>query len=609
MYADFFNEGLALFERGTQPGSEKALSLAIKKFKDAATLQPQSFELWHAWGMTLAHMGKVRKENRFLVRAKEKYQKALPLLEGQPVEIQAEFYWDYAFVWSELASYSQEALDWQLALDAYRKAADLKNNLPTEFWHDYGHTCLQLAGKINDIHHYVKAINCFKHALSLENASDLGWGSLADALTALYSHTHDEDHFSQANECFAAVAQLRPEDVEQWLAWAQFLCESGKRNGDIKRLRSCIEKCHRAYVCDPEDPLASAIWGEALAFIGEISDRHDLIQEGLSKIVEADADDIDVLYCYGMCLLSFARYFNDFDYYYQAIERFQFGLSIDRTSHRLWNGLATVYAIIGQVDPDKESLEKACRFYTKAIDLIPSSYYIFDYALALSKLGEMTRDAKILEDALLQFERVLSVQKNAIYIHPDWLFHYACTLDHFADFHDEDSYYTRAIEILSHVLMIDPDFPGVHHRLGLTFSHLGELTSDVDCFYRAVHHFRLAAKHDEENDQIIADWGVSLMNLADHTPDLNEADQLRREAEHKIIQAAKLGNLQAYYHLSGLYSLLGQYEKSLRFLEKAHSYNSLPSIDEIMDDDWLDGLRCTSGFQEMLPLLEKKTNM
>jgi tetratricopeptide (TPR) repeat protein len=608
----FFQQGLSLFEYGNEEGREKALLLAGKKFKMAASLNPGHFETWQAWGNALSLLGATFREHHYFIEAEEKYRKALALSENQSSEILAELHWDYGIVYSHLAQHSGEALDLQLTLDSFQKASSSQDNLPSEFWNDFGNASLDLAARINDIRLYVKAINCFKHAISTAISCYEGWVYLAKALQMLYDHTHDEDHFSQANECFAAAAQLRPQNAELWLNWAKFLCESGRRNQDAKRLRSCIEKCHRAYACDHDCAYVLAIWAEALALLGDLSDRLDLIYESQNKISEAaqkTRDAPDIWFSYGICLSCFGHYFNDFDYYYQAIEKFQYGLSLDRTNDRLWHAIASAYAIIGHLEIDVEAFERSCRFYTKAIDLKASSYYIFDHALALSKLGEMSHDQKWVEQAVSQFERALNLQKNAVYIHPEWLFQYACALDTLGDFYEEDFYYLRTVEILSHVLMIDPDFPQVHHRLALAFSHLGELLGEIDHFYRAIHHFRLASKHDEENDQIILDWGLTLINIAQHSPDSTEADQLYREAEHKITQSARLGNLHAYYHLGCLYSIMGQYEKAMRFIEKADEFESLPPLDEIHQDDWLDGLRSTIDFREFLAQLEKRPNL
>lgn len=606
----YFRQALAFFEYGSEKGKEKALLLCSKKLKMALSLGLESFDLWHLWGKTLSLLGLAHRENHYFLEASEKYRKALSLSENQPSDIMTDLHWDYGVVWTHIAYHSGEALDLHFAMESFQKASSISSTLPSEFWIDFGTACLELATRINDIRLYVKAINCFKHAISTASASCYqGWMQLASALQQLYSQTHDEDHFSQANECFSAAAQLAPQEIKLWLQWAQFLCESGRRNQDIKRLRSCIEKCHRVHALTPDLALTLAIWGEALAALGDLTERLDLIYEAQNKISEAvqlDKNDPDVWYSYGMCLNSFGKYFNDYDYYYQAIEKFQCGISMDRTYHRHWHAIANCYSTIGLLEGDIEALERSCRFYTKAIDLSSSTFYVLDYAMALARLGEMTHDQQWLEHALVQFEQALNLQKNAAYIHPDWLFHYACTLDMLGDFHEEESYYTKAIEIFSHVLMIDPDFPPVHHRLALAFSHLGEFSGEIDHFYRAVHHFRLGTKHDEENDHTILDWGITLINIAHRAQDSSEADQCYREAEHKLSQSAKLGNVGAFYHLGCLYSLLGQYEKAMRFLEKADTFEALPPIEELLEDDWLDGVKETPLFRDFLSQLENR---
>ncbi len=605
----YLRQGLALFEYGSEEGKEKTLLAASKKFKFAIQHDPQLVEAWHAWGNTLFLLGKTYREHHYFQDAEDKYRNALTAIQDQPYESLAELFWDYGTAWIKLAEHSQEAIDWQFALNAFQKASAHQTELPAEFWVDFGYATHALAEKISDIRLNVKAVSCFKHAVSINFSSYEGWSNLAKTMQALYNQTHDEDHFSQANECFASSAQLKPQEISLWLDWAQFLLDSGKRNQDIKRLRSSIEKCHRVYAIDPDLPLALAIWAEALALLGEITDRLDLIYEAQNKISEArelDEESCDICYSYGMCLTSFANYFGDYDHYYQAIEQFQHGLSIDRTSTRLWHALGKTYASVGDLENDTEALELSLRFFTKAIDLNPSSQIHFDHALVLFNLGDIAHEKRWIELSVAEFEMALSMQKNAIYLHPDWLFHYACALDKMGDIEEEEPFYTRAIEIFSHVLMIDPDFPYVQHHLALALSHLGELLGDIEQFRRAVHYFRLAAKHDEENDQILLDFAIALVNIGERTRDKTEAEQLYQEAEHKLTQSARLGNAQAFYQLGGLYSILCQNEKAMRFLEKAEEFESLPPIEELLSDEWLDGVRSTSEFHTFLSKLEKK---
>ncbi len=605
---NYYSQGLSLFEFAHDEGKEKVLLLASKKFKMATTLDPGYFDAWQAWGSLLCTLGINTGEHHYFKEAREKLNQAVTLSQGQGRDALSELYWDLGIVFAHLAEHSGEALDWHQAIEAFQLALSFQDKLESDFWNDFGYACLTFAGHINDNRFYIKAIQCLKTAVSLDPRALDSWILLADALEKLYLQTHDEDHFSQASDCFAQATQIQPLNSEVWLNWAKFLCDSAKRTADVKRLRMSVEKSHRAYGIDSENPMIQAIWAEALALLGNYTDRLDLIYDAQNKIcesIEKQSEDPDIWYSYGICMQAFGHYFDDSDYYYQAIEKFQAGLSIDRTCYRHWHAIGWTYSLLGELENNTEDLELSLRFFQKAIDLHPSTYYLFDYASALWKLGEMTQLQKWLEEASSQFERLLNLQKNAVYVHPDWLFPYACTLDALGDFYEEEFYYLRAIEMFSHILMIDPDFHLVHHRLGLALSHLGELSSESDHFYKAIHHYRLSLKNDEENDVILLDWAATLIGLATHSHDSSESDQFFKEAEHKIHAAMRLGNLQSYYYLACLFSLQGQCDQGMRCLEKAKSCAALPPLDELLQDEWLDNVRSTGDFQGFISQIDR----
>jgi tetratricopeptide (TPR) repeat protein len=603
-----YRQGLALFEYGSEAGREKVLRLAAKKFRVCTQLDPRFLSAWQAWGDLLNCQAILTGQWQFFDQAKEKFAKAIELNASANSSTDAELHWHYGFALLELAKHSGEAIDYQKAIDAFQHASSHPELFNEEFWVCFGKACKELGLRIGDIRLLVKSLHCFKHAVTLAVACFEAWRCMADTLRLLYERTHDEDHFSQANECFSAGAQLKPDSIEIWIDWAVFLYESGKRAHDLKRIRSAIEKCQRAAALDRTNTRLLAIWAECLASMGEITERLDLLHEAFNKVSEAASfspHDLTVCLAHGNCLQAFGHYYQDCDYYYQAIEAWQAGLSQDRTSHRLWHAIACTYLMVGTIESDVESIERSCHFFNKACDLNGSSVYFFDYALALSKLGEMNRKVEWLEQSIVYFEKALGLQKNAAYLHPEWLFYYACTIDMLGDYHEDPSIYSRSIEIFSHVLTIDPDFPMIHHRLGLAFTHMGELLNELEYFQRAVHCMRLAARRDEDNDQILLDWAIALINLAQYSQDAAEADASLREAELKLTQACKLGNLQAYYQMACLNSLLGNYERAMRFIEKADEFDSLPPMDELLQDEWLDGLRATPYFREFIHRIEK----
>lgn len=612
-YKLHYDQGLSLLEFSGEKGKEKFLLLATKRFKSSVKLNPASFEGWHEWGNALFLLGKNTQEHHYFLEAEAKYKKAISICKGQPGDILSDLYWSYGSIWSLISQKSKEPSDMLIALQAFQKAHNYQDDLPVDFWHNYGYTNLNLGLHLNDLRYFTQGIHCFKNAVSILISSFESWVHLAKALSTLYSFTHDEDHFIQANECYTTAAQLNSKNADLWFQWAKLLNESGKLIKDPKRVRSAIEKCHHAHGIDKTNPLIMGVWSESLATLGVLNDKvtyiHDA-QNKISELLEEESEqNPELFYSYGYILFCLGQYFNDLDYFYQAIEKFQEGLSLDRTYHKLWHALAHSYTHAAQLDTNECSFDKAHRFYQKAITLQGNSLYHFDYGYSLLKYGEQTLDQKIFEAASNHFELALNLQKDAIYLHPDWLFHYGITLDHLAGFNDDSALYGKAIEVLNHVLMIDPEHSDIHYHLALVYSHFAEIACDPIPYQKAFYHYRLAYKRDEENDSIILDWAISLASCGDSLEDPQEKEAFFRESEFKMTQAAKLGNIHAHYHLACLYSLLNEQDKAFYFIKKADEFDALPPIEDLLEDDWLDNLRKTSNFQNFMTYLESKTNV
>lgn len=604
----FLQQGLALFEYGSHEGNEEGLTLASKRFKVATLLNPNLFQAWHLWGNTLYFLGNRKREPSYFSHALKKYERALELSKGQECDVLADLQWDLGDLWAKLAKTSGEVTDYHYAIEAYEKASSLQNDLPTEFWMNFGKVNLKMGVQTNDTRFLIKAITCFKNGVSITISNHKGWHLLGSAMKTLYSYTHEEDHFSQANECFKTAVQLSGKDPHLWRDWARLMLESGVLFKDLKKLRAAVDKCYKAHQIKRKDSATILLWAEVLAQLGMITETLPPIHEALNKIEPLGGEDAspDVLYVYGLCLSALGHYYKDIDITYQATEKFQEGLSKDRTHYPLWRAMALNTLASAQLDHDEKSFERSCHFFDRALTLKKESAVHFEYGKCLLKFGELIQDQTTFEDAVFHLEEAIAMQKNASYIHPEWIFHYACALDHAAEFLESNSYYLKAIDLLGHVMMVRPEYPQIHYQLALTYGHYGELVHDPEMFGRALHHFRIAHQKEKENDHIILDWALTLLNLADLLENDVESDQHFREAEYKMIQAAKLGNLNAYYALACLYSLIGDLENSLRFLEKGRTFDCLPSRDEILEDEWLENLRQTEGFQTFIEHLAEK---
>lgn len=585
-----YAQGLSLLEYGNEENGTRELRLACKRFQMAVKLNPNYFEALSAWGNTLFLLGIEENDTQLLYQARDQYKAAIALSKGKGADILADLHWDYGNVWAKISETSGEAIDLNIALKSFEKTISYQEDLPADFWQNFGTVALQLGEHTNDLRLFMKAIDCYKNAISISISSHEGWFYLGEALSALYFHTHDEDHFNQANECYATAVQFNPHKSSLWHSWALLLGNAGRELGDPKRLRACIEKCQHAH-----DPSVNGIWAEALALLGVKTDKLQMIHDAQNKIGSSKAHP----HAEGMCLYALGQYFGDLDTYYQAVKKFQSGLEGKRSDHRLWHSLGVTTMTIAETEGTLASYEKAAQFFSKALNLQMSSVYHYNYASALTKCGELSHDEETLRLAVHHFEQAFSLQKKAVYLHPNWMFEYACALDLLGNFSDDDKPYTKALEILNHVLTVDPEYPQIHYQLALVLGHYGQLTSQSDLFHRSIHHYQLAHQKETENDQIILDWALTLINLGQTEDSLTHF----KEAEYKMIQAARLGNTHSYYHLACLYSLQADLEKAAHFLEKAHSFQALPPSQELLEDEWLENLRQTDFFSTFLTRL------
>ena len=599
----FLNQGLALFEYGSGNEKEAGLSLAAKSFRKALSINPNCFEAWHAFGNTLYLLGMRTGEPTYFNHAKGKYEKALALIANQTQDVIADLYWDLADVWSRLAERSGEAADLNSAIKFYEKAKQCQTSSPSEFWLSFGDAYRALGGKMNDLNLLVEAINCYKNGVSISISSHVAWLKLANILKELYSYTHDEDHYSQANECYLASSQLYPNNAQLWLNWADFLLESGKHFWDIKRLHSCIEKCRRGHTCDPKNTHLITIWSEALAYLGFFSEKlkfFNKAQEKVEPLYEADLKETRLYHAYGTCLFLLGKYFKDIDYIYQSIEKFQEGLSLNRSIDYLWFDIALAYVTAAELDRDKQNFKHACRFFKQALYFKVNSVYHYHFGYCYLRYSELVHSQLFVEKALHHFEKALDMQKTASYQRPEWLFHYAIALDYLGEYSESELSYLKALDVLNQVLILSPDFPQIHAQMALTLSHYAELLNELEIYQKAFHHYRISHQKDREDDQNLLDWGITLVNFAERLEDRTERTQCYKEAEYKMIQAAKLGNSHAYFSLACIYSLISNYSRSIYFLEKAHAFETLPSLEEILEEDWLEGVRTTELFEDFI---------
>ncbi|MGR3973367.1 MAG: hypothetical protein QRY72_02165 [Candidatus Rhabdochlamydia sp.] len=634
-------QGKVLLTVGALHQNVPLLKASAQKFKKALQLDPTLFEVQQITAEVFQALYHISQLNSYLIQAKEHIDAALALLPAETPSSLAKFHWNAALINYQIFEFSEEGSDLAQSIHHFELAA--QQEMPADFWNDLGKAYTAFFSQVTDVKSLLKAIQSYKTSLSKSLPNLPAWIGLGQGIKALFSLTHDLDHFQQAYDCLTAASQIDPRDFDLWKEKIMLIIQAARIKKDPKKLRFALEQCREAatFLLLPPLPLLRlthtssvqektnnekipeifssstlanlsflfTLWAEAFALLGEWEDHIEWIQESERKLDQAESfmEEEDPLFLIqqGKAIFSFAAYYEDIELYSEALSHFQETVSFDRTVEEGWLWMGKTYAALFELTNDEHDLAKAIRFYQKSLHLRPNPTLHFEIASLLVAQGEAGHDLELLEQSIEYFEHLFQTYPALGYQHPEWFFTYGAALGLAGQLKEETSLLKRALEALTCVLMFNPTYPGIHHRLGMIQSHLGNETENVNDFYKALQHFRLAEQESSECDMVYIDWGVTLMSLSEYATDQAMEEHTLHDAEKKLMSGAKLGNEQSYYHLACLYSLKKMIASSLHYLHKAFAAKALPSFEELQEDEWLETVRLDPGFQEFLALLQK----
>jgi tetratricopeptide (TPR) repeat protein len=599
------------------PQNMRCLTLAHQAFSQVIERDPHHFEALHAWAKTLFRMGRIYSDITYFADANVKFELAYALLKQKPERAsEEEFLSQWAVCCCYLGKSSGEPSDFYQAVLKFQRVYQLGYRT-ANFLNDYGNAVADLANLLDRKELFSEALQLFTEAVEADLECFDGWYNQACCFYRLSELTGQEEYLEQAEASFERAAELGPERSYLWLKWGQLETTVGKLKRDIKKVEASLEKFNKANTLEPDHPVVLSCWGETELFLGAHHERLDLIQSAKQKILkslEIHPENPDIWYLYGSCLNELGRYFSDEDFYNQAIEKFQYGVSLNNRNPLLWYGLALAHFALGDLTEDVHMIENSVRYCAKVLecegDLFPQFWN--DWGVALMKLAEMTNQQSYIESAIEKFETALKqplFTLNQEDLDLEWVYNYGCAFDLLGDVTEDARCFEKAVQILSQVVQLDPDYAPARYNLALALSHLGEATFDVECYHKAIEHFHQLIEQESEDEMGHMDLGVSLVNLAlliedEHQPEKTKA--LYQKAEEHLMQALTLGNCQAYYQLAGLYSIMGNYHAAMHYMERSQQYGALPSIDDLLHDDWLEGLRQTPAFRQFIAQLSSQ---
>lgn len=587
------------------------LKLAEEAFKRALEIDAALIDAQLSLGSVYNSLGSLNQEANYFHQADDIFAKALKSLPEEQEDKLAILYWYWGVSWHFIGILSGEAADYLTALDKFRKAAG-KGLQEKYFWCTYGDTLAELSSLLGKDDLLYEVIELYRNAIKQAFDFYEGWLKLGCTYQRLFDINFLDDEFIQASECFKMAIELNDNHSILWLKWAQLLASYGKFHRDEEALQESFIKFEKADACEPGQALIICCWAQVLLFYGASTENINKIQEAHQKILkclELEPGLVDAWYYYGNCLIELGRYFGEKDYLLEAIEKFQYGLTLRKNEPLLWHGMALAHFALGDNGTETVWLEKASLYFGKVVEhshMQPRQFWN-DWGVTLMKLAELTNEKFYVEEALDKFSHAIG-DLNEQEVDPEWIYNYGCAWDFLGDFNEDIDCYEKAIIALTKALQLDPGYSHARYNLALAYAHLGETAMDVECFHKSIENFQVLISQDGEDEMGWNDYGVTLMHLAQLIYDPSRPDQsikLYEVADSKLLHAAGLGCTQAYYNLACLYSLIGNYSLAMHFIEKAEAAGTLPPLDDLLQDEWLEGLRSTPSFRNYIAQFPK----
>lgn len=591
----------------SQDNNMYCLTSASRLFERLIGIDPEFFDAWHHWGAVYIKLGLFSHETEYFEEGDRIFGKAVAIASKQPSLKIAQMYRHWGVNLYYLGKLSGEPGDFHNAISKFQKAIEF--GLDTvEVWNDHGNALVELSALLNNQDLLLEAIEYYWKTIHQYPDSIEGWVNLAFSFQKLFLSTYIETYFNLAVESYEHGSKLDANNAALWTRWGQLLCVRGKNKRDEIMLKESLDKLETADLCEHDNPSIINAWAEALLAYASLTENLNLLRDAEVKILrslELQRDNPDTWGLYAYCQIEYGTYFSDAKYYTKSIEHFQHALALNRDDPVLWHGMVMANCLLGDASSDKKAYKQAAKYCMRVVDCGGqyNPFFWNDWGVILMKLGTMTHEKRYIEAALVKFEQAIRLKKqdsDTDNIEVEWLYNYGCALDILGDYQEAATNFEKAIQVLTKVLDLNPKFHGAHFNLAMALAHLGELNDDAECFYRSFEHFAIYTNYEVEDETVWSEWGLALLNFA-----LLILDPLHPEegisvfelAESKLIHALALGQLSAAYHLSCLYSLTGNYSDSMNYLERAYRHGVITSIDDLLHDDWLEGVRQTQAFQ------------
>lgn len=584
---------------------------AVDALARSIELDDRFFDAHYALASAQLRLGAHKSDESFLLQADRSFQKAYALLEStMPRALPASFYWHWGIVCFLLGRISQEPSDFQRALLHYQEAYTLGLRVP-EFLHDFANACVEFSLLLGRYEYVDRAAKLYEESLASseqdhQTSKDkaIRLFNLACCYVHLFEHSFDPEYYQKAESAFLQAYAYEPLETI-WQKLGQLYFTAARATLQREQVEKSIESFQKAYALGIEHPLMLALYSQALLLLYDIrqdsallQDAFELAQLSLSQQEATGFVSAEPKLALALCLFEIGKYFEDISYIEKAQEEVQKALGSYPQSVYLWHALGRIKCPIAEEDRQEEILKEAivCFLLASRSVLGKCSSFWNEWGILLLSLADLTSDPILAEDACAKFEIAIELSS---FSEVDWMYNLACGLDLLGSLKDDEELHERAIDLFRYVEQEDPTIYTVLLQQATAHIHLGEMQNTSVHFEQAESLLVRYLVEEPEEEYAWAELGIVLLHLAALKKRAGDEEAFYSyldRAESTLGNAISLGHNQGYYYLACLHTLRMNFSEAMECLWKAEEERALPSLQDVVDEEWLQPLISTQAF-------------
>lgn len=592
-------------------GTENFLFCAQEKLQDLLKQCPNHKEALQALAEVNIQLAYTFEDSQYFEKALE----ALDCIESLDLGKKEQPYLDWLKAKINLAFSleSTESCDLFQALHLIEKAQSLSSE--PGFLRDYADIYFQLFRRLSKQPYLFQAIDFYEKSLSIFSEDFTVLLKVSEAYTYLYKITASADDFLKADDYFFRSSRFCLDGPMLYMCWSELFLLAAQIHQCGSKLKQSEKLLKTGSKVNTESMEAQLLEGRILLTKGGLEQDIIFLKKAykiFSSIAGRQRYNQVLWVSLAQCLMEQGKYFSDERFFWQAVEKLSYASSLVEDARVFYPFFARAYYSIALYEEDVLYLKRAFQYGKEALDydsVEPLTWALL--AMILSKWGQWTQDLYYLELACDKFEQAHALREEFCLSDKSWLCEYGYTLGMIGDYLEQEDYYTKMIEILSHVLALDPKDVDARYHLAVGYSHLASLNCQLEHFYLSMDHFRFLVDLDPEDDSAFNDWAIAYLLFAEVLKESEEAQSeeellyLYELAEEKLQRAVCLGNREAYYNLACLCSLMHRFDEALFYLQRSNDLGALPDLEQLLCDEWMSPFRQTPLFKIFVNQLKK----